>query len=108
MGWFLSVFCLSTNFCLASVLCTCFSFIHVPSFPSRRLLPVQTNVDEHDPANCSLYREMGAEGDLGRFNTSTGEVDFSSTGGGQICPPATFTPAPPGVSCTYMYIAFYV
>lgn len=71
--------------------------VHVPSLPSRRLLPVQTNVDDHDPANCSLYVEIGGGGDVGGFNPANGQVNFTD---GLVCPPAEFTPAAPGVSCT--------
>ncbi|CAI8022398.1 Cytochrome b-245 heavy chain, partial [Geodia barretti] len=60
----------------------------------QRLLPVQTNIADHDPQNCSQFREVGP--DSGFFNRTTGEV-LNTTNQEmtiEICPPAEFTPAP--------------
>ncbi|CAI8022396.1 Cytochrome b-245 heavy chain, partial [Geodia barretti] len=88
----------------------------------QRLLPVQTNIADHDPQNCSQFREVGP--DSGFFNRTTGEV-LNTTNQEmtiEICPPAEFTPAPATVSsseisllhsvdqallCTY-YVCMYM
>ena len=67
----------------------------------RRLLPVQTNIADHDPQNCSQYIEQGSG--AGLFNPATGEVNTTIITGGItneeiICPAAKFTPAPATVS----------
>ena len=65
---------------------------HTCTHTHRELLPVQTNspdrtsVNVHDPVNCSTFPG----------NPLTGE--FNDTNGNPICPPATFSPAPPCVS----------
>ena len=88
----------------------------------RRLLPVQTNIADHDPQNCSQFRELGSGSVF--FNRTTGEV-FNTTSNETIngCDAAKFTPAPATVSsseisllhsvdqallCTYYVCTYYV
>ena len=65
---------------------------------------MQDNPTDHDPANCSLYREMGdvRDGVEGRFNPPDGRVVRND--GMDICPSAEFTPAPPGVSSYNVHV----
>ena len=87
----------------------------------RRLLPVQTNIADHDPQNCSQYRELGSGS--GMFNPATGEI-LNAAGNESIngCQGAKFTAAPATVSsseisllhsvdqallCTY-YVCMYM
>ena len=60
----------------------------------RRLLPVQTNVDDHKPSNCSLFAEQGTANVDGGFLPADGSVINNET----ICSAAEFTPAPATVS----------
>ena len=69
------------------------SLLHSPLY--RRLLPVQTNVDDHDPAYCSLFAEQGADNVDGGFLPADGSVVINNV---TLCPAAEFTPAPATVS----------
>ena len=73
--------------------CVC---IHVSS---RRLLPVQTNTDEHDPQFClENYARRNSEENMMKNRTA----DIISR-----CPPPLFTPAPPTVSARYVRSASF-
>jgi len=68
------------------IVCTLCVHVH------RRLLPVQTNTDEHDPEFCLENFARRSDEENVRTNRTS---DIISQ-----CPPPLFTPAPPSVSTT--------